>query len=420
MTDDRSAGGVGRLEELTFRGNLGATRHGFLRLTPAYSVHLVRDLLRQPGPAGRVLDPFCGTGTTVLSCAELGIDCTTIDLNPFLVWFARAKIANYSDSDLVAARRMVRNMAAAARAKTGIGMVPPIHRIERWWETRALQALGRACAVAARHDGSPDAKAMDIAKVAFCRAIIENANVSFAHQSMSFRKEQGSAPNGNARARVAESLERALGVVTEAVGNPLPPSTGKVLMGDSRKVHEVVGRARFARVVTSPPYPNRMSYVRELRPYMYWLGYLNERRDAGELDWRAIGGTWGAATSRLGSWRRDGSVDIPFDGFDRIVRKIEKHEPLLARYVERYFEDMAYHAASLARVVVPGGRIQYVVGNSKFYDVLLPAHEIFAALFERAGFVRPNVVVLRKRTSKRELFEYLVEAEGPAERRSRR
>jgi len=111
---------------------------------------------------------------------------------------------------------------------------------------------------------------------------------------------------------------------------------------------------------------------------------------------------------------------VPFSGFDRIVRRIATHEPLLARYVERYFEDMTHHAASLARVVVPGGRIQYVVGNSKFYDVLLPAHEIFAALFERAGFTKPNVVVLRKRTSKRELFEYLVEAELPATRRSRR
>ncbi|WP_322490103.1 hypothetical protein [Chloroflexus sp.] len=37
-------------------------------------------------------------------------------------------------------------------------------------------------------------------------------------------------------------------------------------------------------VITSPPYPNRMSYIRELRPYMYWLGYLNNGRDAGELD----------------------------------------------------------------------------------------------------------------------------------------
>lgn len=420
MNDGRPAGSVGRLDELTFRGNLGATRHGFLRLTPAYSVHLVRDLLKQSGPAGPVLDPFCGTGTTVLSCAELGLDCTTIDLNPFLVWFARAKIARYSASDIDDARRLIGKMSTAARAKTGRLVIPAIHRVDRWWARPVLEALGRACDVARRHGGRAGDKALDIARVVFCRAVIENANVSFSHQSMSFRKGDVAGSNGASRAQVADSLERALAVVVDAVERPLPRSKGKVLAGDSRNVHEVVGRARFARVVTSPPYPNRMSYVRELRPYMYWLGYLIDRRDAGELDWRAIGGTWGAATSRLGSWRPDPDVRVPFDGFDSIVRRIAKHEPLLARYVERYFEDMTHHASSLARVMMPGGRIQYVVGNSKFYDVLLPAHEIFAVLFERAGFVRSNVVVLRKRTSKRELFEYLVEAELPVGRRSRR
>src|SRR3954462_8039565 len=78
----------------TFRGNLTSTRHGWLRLTPAYSVHLVRELLELVDAGrGPVLDPFCGTGTTLLACAERRIDCTTVDLNPFLVWLARAKTA---------------------------------------------------------------------------------------------------------------------------------------------------------------------------------------------------------------------------------------------------------------------------------------------------------------------------------------
>lgn len=47
-----------------------------------------------------------------------------------------------------------------------------------------------------------------------------------------------------------------------------------------------------------------MSYIRELRPYMYWLGFLNKAKEAGELDWKAIGGTWGIATSRLSCWER--------------------------------------------------------------------------------------------------------------------
>ncbi|MCC6444528.1 MAG: hypothetical protein IT210_13865 [Armatimonadetes bacterium] len=54
--------------------------------------------------------------------------------------------------------------------------------------------------------------------------------------------------------------------------------------------------------------------------------------------------------------------------------------------------------------------MSYIVGNSKFYDVLLPVEEIFAALFKAAGFTGVNVHTLRKRTSKKELFEYIVSA----------
>jgi hypothetical protein len=82
-----------------------------------------------------------------------------------------------------------------------------------------------------------------------------------------------------------------------------------------------------------------------------------------------------------------------------------------------YFEDMVQHVASLRGVLQPGARIYYVVGNSKFYDVLLPTEEIFASLFHSAGFTQVTIEPIRKRTSKKELFEFVVSAtwEAPAE-----
>jgi len=128
-----------------------------------------------------------------------------------------------------------------------------------------------------------------------------------------------------------------------------------------------------------------MSYIRELRPYMYWLGFLDEARAAGDLDWQAIGGTWGVATSRLAQWRPDGS-HICYEGFANILQQIGRQSPLLANYVHKYFVDMATHLAHLTHVLLPGAKLFYVVGDSKFYDTLVPVEQIYESLMRWCGF----------------------------------
>jgi hypothetical protein len=162
-------------------------------------------------------------------------------------------------------------------------------------------------------------------------------------------------------------------------------------------------------VITSPPYPNRMSCIRELRPYMYWLGYLHEAREAGDLDWEAMGGTWGIATSRLAQWTADETV-VHHEGFDQTLDHIAQRSPVLANYVHRYFVDTVSHLTGLSRVLAPDARIFYVVGNSKFYDTLVPVEKIYGSVMAQCGFHNVQIHPLRKRNSKKELYEYVVSA----------
>jgi hypothetical protein len=388
----------------TFHGNVRETRYGWLRLTPAYSVHLVRELLEARAlPELPVLDPFCGTGTTLLTCAELGIACATLDVNPFLVWLARAKTANYSAKSLIRADLLVSEMSRAALGRGQAPWLPALFQIEKWWGKPALHALGRAFAALEHADA--DTPARDLAKLAFCRSLIKSANVSFGHQSMSFAEAESKTPSA---ARVSSALREAFTPIAKAAAVSLPRSARRVRLGDARTVAEHLGKDGFGTVVTSPPYANRMSYVRELRPYMYWLGYLEQPSDAGELDWQAIGGTWGSATSRVAVWQSQ--KPSPLDELEAITQKIAKHSDVLARYVAKYFVDMLLHVKSLSKVVARGGQVHYVVGNSKFFDVVLPVERIFAEIFELCGFRDATVTTLRKRTSKPELYEYLVSA----------
>lgn len=111
--------------DYTHKFNSKTGRHGWLRLTPAYSVKIVDGLLSGLKRPARILDPFCGTATTALCASYRGHDSTTIDINPFLVWLGRAKIAKYSDAEITSTRDACCRIARSVkRGKAGQAEAP--------------------------------------------------------------------------------------------------------------------------------------------------------------------------------------------------------------------------------------------------------------------------------------------------------
>jgi len=398
---------VNRRAELTFKHNVKRGRHGWIRLTPAYSVQLVSEILEKNPTFKNVLEPFSGTGTTGLVCAEHGKNCTLLDINPFLIWLARAKTATYSEKEISAAEKFGTSLPKAIANGVKAEWEPPIFDIERWWNRDAITFLSKLHSLIQSRSG----REKDLLIVAFCKTVIETSNAAFNHQSMSFKKDDH--PSLFTKVEDDERVRRFQKILGETLEGARQNFAGKVtiLHADSREVP--LSEAPFDAVITSPPYPNRMSYIRELRPYMYWLGYLKDAREAGELDWQAIGGTWGIATSMVGKWQPNGTA-VPHDGFDETLAGIAKKSPLLANYVHKYFVDMVHHVATLKRSMATGGKLFYIVGNSKFYDTMVHVEEIYASIFKAEGFGNVTIEKIRKRNSKKELFEFAVSAVWPS------
>lgn len=398
--------------EYTQKLNAKAGRHGWLRLTPAYSLKVVDEIIQQYGSNLNILDPFCGTGTTALCAVNRGHNATTVDINPFLAWLARIKTAQYTPALLRQTEKNGDAVLKMIRRKTTKPVVAPcIHNIERWWTNNALDFLTSLLG-AIYELSEPKGQVRDLLCAAFCRTLIKLSNATFNHQSMSFGngRQQKFDFSSDMESIFLRDLQY---ILTSAETNPLGKAT--VLQGDARDLPSHIN-AQFDLVVTSPPYANRMSYIRELRPYMFWLGYLETARDAGELDWLAIGGTWGIATSRLGKWCRNGECWLPAELSD-IVADISRDGrtsgPLLASYVAKYCEDMSLHFASLRDMLNPGAHIHYIVGNSTFYGVLVPTEQIYASLLHKYGYESVKVQAIRKRNSNKALIEFDVSATWP-------
>lgn len=384
--------------DLTFKENLSRGRHGWLRLTPAYSVKIVGEILDENQDFRRVLEPFSGTATTGLVCGERGIASDGFDINPFLVWFGAVKTSNHSDESRREALALLADLPKKLQHES---WVPPIFDIERWWSKSRIELLSDL------HGwliSLPLGSSRDLLNVAFCRCVIDWSNAAFNHQSMSFKDAGPTLFDEHERDQLLdEYTHRARGII-ESTAVPVPGQV-RVLHGDSREIQ--AQDESYDALITSPPYPNRMSYIRELRPYMYWLGYLTHARQAGELDWQAIGGTWGIATSLVEKWRPNG-VAVEHPGFDEMVGQITARSPVLANYVHKYFADMTLHIRSAAALLRPGGRAFYIVGNSKFFDTMVHVEEIYASLMRAAGFESVRIDKIRKRNSKKELFEFAV------------
>lgn len=408
---------VAQRADLTFKHNLEQGRHGWLRLTPAYSVKVVQDILESIERPRFVLDPFSGTGTTGLVCSERGISCDLVEINPFLVWLIKTKLYNYSLEELEKASNLADRVVAQVRqnAPSSPLWLPPISHIERWWTPQRLATLAKLFGqLQSYHKQSEEAPYLNILLVAFCQVAINWSNAAFNHQSMSFKTVntvQLSLFEQNEQELITENFfERVRQIIASTKCSfPEENNKGNVYNGNSCDVKSVVLN-QYDCVITSPPYPNRMSYIRELRPYMYWLGFLHEAREAGELDWEAIGGTWGIATSRLAGWKSDGPT-VEYPDFNNVIQTINRQSPLLANYVHKYFLDIATHISNLRQALVSGAKVFYVVGNSKFYDTIVPVEKIYASLLHQYGFENIKIELIRKRNSKKELHEFVVAAE---------
>ncbi|GIJ50691.1 modification methylase, putative [Virgisporangium aliadipatigenens] len=406
-----------RNQHLTYKGNVGVGRHGWLRLTPAYSVRIVRDVVAARPREVVVTDPFSGTGTTALAAAEHGGTGQALDVNPFLIWLGNTKLRHYGDPTITATEAALADVLSTARGvmRDPDLWQPEIFKIERWWSYSALTALK---ALRAAIDTVAAGPTRDLLDIALCRTLIASSNAAFNHQSMSFKAPAPETPSMLYReeesAIVLDRYRREAEEIIASAALDLPGG-GVVLPGDSRTMRSPDLRPCDL-LLTSPPYVNRMSYIRELRPYMYWTRFLGNAQEAGELDWKAIGGTWGVATSRLNTWSTDEETPVEKDVSDvcaAIARDGGRNGPLLAAYVRKYVDDMWSHFQSAYKNIRSGGGATYIIGNSTFYRHVVPAERWYATMLREAGFVNVSVTTIRKRNSNKNLFEFDVSAVRP-------
>jgi hypothetical protein len=238
-----------------------------------YVPQLVEALLeRYVAPGGRVLDPFAGSGTTLVQALESGYYAVGVDVAAFNCLLMRVKTARY---DLARLREELRD----ARSRLGRSRERPRGYMAEWFAPRAAAELLHFRSLLHEYEHA------DVLRVVLARAA-RSARLT-THFDLDFPSVPQRGPYWcHKHRRVCRPVEEAekflvryledTGARIEAFDRVRDESRwAEVVHGDAREL-ELEGP--FDGVVTSPPYPGLIDYHEQHR-YAYELLGLQDRRE---------------------------------------------------------------------------------------------------------------------------------------------
>lgn len=371
----------------TFVPNMRLPVHRWFRYSAGFSAEWAESVIKSiPGPV-RVLDPFAGSGTTLLAAEVSGAASWGLEAHPFVYRIARAKLSWRNDAQ--AYLRKIEQVRRASRdARTDVASYPPL--IRKCYEDEALRQLDALRQGYEQvRDDSPASELAWLTLIAILRKV---STAGTAPWQYILPKKQKRAP-----ADPALAFEECARVIYHdmRLGESVSGPKANLTLGDARSC-EGVPRHFANLVITSPPYPNNYDYADATRLEMSFM--------------REIDG-WGDLQDAVRKYLvRSCSQHVPEKSVDlRTILQTPELSPIrseIARVCEQlsevreskggrktyhlmiacYFRDLANMWKALRSVCASPSKICFVIGDSAPYGVYVPVIPWLGTLALAAGF----------------------------------
>lgn len=413
--------------------------HDWYRFVLSFPPHLVGKYIQAFKLDHRhtLLDPFCGTGTTLVEAKLNMIRAIGIEANPFPHFAASVKTDWTIDAEVLRSRSYdVAEKARKLLRSHGIDDDQPYGKEINALPLKKLPHDAAKLLIRDSISPLPLHKVLVLLECleehkgeAYYRpALVGLANaLLFSISNLRFGPEVGIGKPKNDIPVIPSWLHEVnkiafdLAIVT---GKPYPPTT--VHLADARQISDVIEPDSLDAVITSPPYPNEKDYTRTTRLESVVLGFINNISELRKFKQELIrSNTRGVyATDDDDQWIAHHSE------IQRVAEAIEKRrlqlgktsgfERLYEKVTRLYFGGMALHLAELRPLLRPGAQLAYVVGDQASYlQVMIRTGQLLADIAQGLGYELVGIDLFRTRfatATKEELREEVVVLRWPGQK----
>ena len=328
-----------------------------------------------------VLDPFAGSGTTMLATKEKGIGGDGYDLSPLAVLASNAKTRSYSRERLGAVWSDLKcRLAERKTLQAGIGYSEIVRKALPEGRLEALEMIAEG--VRRTECSEAEREFFRLALVAivpqFSHAVADGGWLRWLNEGAD-----------------AEEVTPAFGSRVEMMLSDVP-SAGqdrdkggerwRALIADARSMPATDGT--YSAVITSPPYPNRHDYTRIFGVELMFAFH----------DWEANRSLRYQTFHSHPEARPDRPKVEKYTPPAELCKNIEGlKDKRVQRMLEGYFLDMYLCLREVERVCRKGARIAFVVGNARYEGRHVLVDKFTAEMGEQAGLACTEIRAVRWR-----------------------
>lgn len=228
---------------------------------PAQAIELLQ-------PSFGVVDPFCGSGSTLEASARVGLPSVGIDLNPIACLMSRVRVSEWQGNDEQEAAQHARALVDAAKNVSDDvveRLRAKVPNVDHWFEGWAQRVLAGATDYLdsiPRTDPWHDRVALSISS-AVVKIGRQDSDTRYAAVDKGLDERTGLKMLSSAVQRTGEYLARRPALLTKDT---------TVYERDARDLGPVPDASLDA-AVFSPPYPNAYEYWLYHKYRMYWLNH---------------------------------------------------------------------------------------------------------------------------------------------------
>ena len=381
---------TGRRVLPTFGTNSGAPVLPFQSWRPfkeSFAPELIETAFNEtPGSIKHIVDPFGGSGTTALAAQFLGVNSTTIEVNPFLADLIEAKICAIDlDQATTELRSVTEHVERHDPSDTPVFSGAPATFVEpgrnrRWLFSRSVAARLLAYRSAIEKIAHPDIQRLF--RVILASVTIPVSNVTISGKGRRYRRNWRTRPANPDRVDelFQAGIEQAFTDLQQYGARRCQDYV--LLRGDARDLACTVREHDL--VVFSPPYPNSSDYTDIYNVELWALGYLDGREANASLRKNTL-------RSHVQIIHDLTYADLQSPLFvDTITALHSIRSKLWNRHIPEmigaYMEDLAKVLQGLAVGLRPRGRMYMVVGNSCYADIEVEVAEILAEIAPQLGY----------------------------------